>query len=122
MLDPHDEEFLKGLGFPFEVKAESAQDLVIIKQVTLPERYKPTQADILIKIPANYPALKLDMFYASPDITFATGAACPGTTATTIDGSKWQQWSRHLTEGQWRPAVDCLETYWFAVIWKELLQ
>lgn len=122
MLLPSDQEFLEGLGFQFEVKAGSNEDLVVIKQVTLNARYKPAVADILIKVPPPYPTVKLDMFYLFPDVTFASGGPCPGTTSCSIDGRQWQQWSRHLPDGVWRPATDCLETFWYGVIWKELLQ
>ena len=67
---------------------------------------------VLVLIPFGYSTTRLDSFYTSTALKRADGAM-PINTAPDHDlfGRKWQFWSRHLGENEWRAGQDGLDTY-----------
>jgi len=68
--------------------------------------------DLLIMVPSGYATTKLDSFYTIPRLRRADG-----TEPNTANGEqelfarKWQFWSRHLDDQDWRDGIDGLNTY-----------
>lgn len=129
-LPEFDQEFLADKGFAYTEKKDGDLRAIIMHDVVLPEgKYfaldpsgQPvpvTRADILIKIPDQYPDTKLDSFFARPFLKMAEGRADPPNSTGTerLFDQDWQFWSRHLnTAGYWRPGIDSLATYWNLVL------
>jgi Prokaryotic E2 family E len=68
--------------------------------------------ELLIIIPKGYATTRLDSFYTSPHLVRADGTDPDRATGREkIFGQEWQFWSRHLSEQEWRPGIDGLETY-----------
>jgi Prokaryotic E2 family E len=67
---------------------------------------------LLVVIPKGYAKVRLDSWYVSPPVYRADGspADCAGSESD-LFGRKWQFWSRHLTESEWRDGADGLEVY-----------
>jgi hypothetical protein len=67
---------------------------------------------ILVLIPKGYAKTKLDSWYIHPAVFLSGGqtANCAGVESD-VFGRKWQFWSRHLADGEWREGIDGLETY-----------
>lgn len=77
---------------------------------------------VLVLIPKGYAKTKLDSWYIYPAVFLEGGqtANCANGESD-LFGRKWQFWSRHLTDGEWRADIDGLETY-FHYIHGELRQ
>jgi hypothetical protein len=80
---------------------------------TQPQVLTPQQScTVAIQMPDGYPTTKLDSFYTFPRLVRADGG-CPINANGEMDicGQKFQFWSRHLDNTEWRPGQDGLETY-----------
>lgn len=68
--------------------------------------------DLLILIPEGYATTRLDSFYTAPRL-HVPGGGNPLQAAgdQVLFERKWQFWSRHLQEGEWRDGTDGLSTY-----------
>jgi hypothetical protein len=121
MLLDDDEQFLKEKGYSYTTALESSIVHVVIKGFPFPVTYKPTEADLLIRLPAGYPQANPDMFWTRPDVTLASGAAPQAaTTHETYLGQSWQRWSRHWGNA-WRAGLDTLRTF-IAAVQAELMR
>lgn len=69
-------------------------------------------AAVLVLIPKGYATTRLDSWYVQPGLFFPSGGVvdCAGSEADLFN-DRWQFWSRHLTDSEWRPDIDGLETY-----------
>jgi Prokaryotic E2 family E len=69
-------------------------------------------SDLMIVIPQGYATTKLDSFYMSTHLKRTDGAD-PVNTAKDQElfGRKWQFWSRHLDDRDWRNGVDGIVTF-----------
>jgi hypothetical protein len=67
---------------------------------------------VLVLIPKGYAKTKLDSWYVCPALFLGGGqtAECANGESEFF-GRKWQFWSRHLADGEWRADIDGLETY-----------
>lgn len=67
---------------------------------------------LLVLIPKGYAKTRLDSWYVKPGLFLPCGGLVDraGSEAD-LFGDTWQFWSRHLTDEEWRPDVDGLETY-----------
>jgi hypothetical protein len=69
-------------------------------------------AAILVLIPKGYAKARLDSWYIRPGLfTPSGGPVDRAGSEADLFGEKWQFWSRHLADNEWRPDVDGLETY-----------
>ena len=67
---------------------------------------------VMVLIPKGYSKAKLDSWYVSPPVFLANGQQPDrANSETELFGRKWQFWSRHLADDEWRDGVDGLETY-----------
>jgi hypothetical protein len=69
--------------------------------------------DLLLRLPQGFPDVPPDMWWMTPAVTYAaTGAEPPlANVREQYLGREWQRWSRHLSDGQWRPGRDSLRTF-----------
>lgn len=125
-LPEDDVEFLERKAIPYELKSETLPDGTARNGVLFPgfrfsgslftsdsnQLVSCTTCDLMILIPPQYATTKLDSFYTRPYLKRQDGSD-PQNTAIDQEffGTKWQFWSRHLGDNQWRPDIDGLETY-----------
>jgi hypothetical protein len=113
-------ESLKGDGLKFSVVPEGNMTCIVVQKFSLPAGYKRTEVDLLLRLPPGFPDAPPDMWWFDPPVQRADGQVIPATQITeTHVGRSWQRWSRHFQPGQWRPGIDCLESF-LALIRKEL--
>jgi hypothetical protein len=93
-----DEEFLEGLGLPWEAAKFQNASWIFIHGFPIRQGYNIGQATIGIWITPSYPVAQLDMVNALSNLL--------------IDGKSFQRWSRHRTpQNPWRPGLDSLATH-----------
>lgn len=69
-------------------------------------------AEILVLIPKGYSKTRLDSWYIKPALFMPDGSLIDRAgSETQMFNDTWQFWSRHLSDEEWRPDVDGLETY-----------
>ena len=103
--------YLTGRGIPFEEVEEGGQKAIILRRMALPSgRFDAAAADILVLLPAGYPDVAPDMFYALPWLRVVPSNQYPGAADQPFpfQGQTWQRWSRHNTD--WRPGTDGIWT------------
>ncbi|MCL4285020.1 MAG: hypothetical protein KJZ62_07935 [Fimbriimonadaceae bacterium] len=122
-LPDDDEQFLSELGLPWNLHpdGDSAGFLVVDQFCVSGGGLGPSPIQLMIRIPAQYPLSKLDMWYCSPAVRHqSTGAFPPQADVhETFLGISWQRFSRHLNDGCWKPGIDGLRTF-FRFILREL--
>lgn len=89
---------------------------LLILQFSVPEDFVQPTSDLLILIPAGYPASPLDMFYFDPPLRNADGRDAGALATEEHFGRHWQRWSRHY---QWVPGQDDLTRH-VEYVWHEL--
>jgi hypothetical protein len=115
-LPEQDEVYLQEKQYHWELIPDAGEQLLIVRGYELPAgKYTPSVVDLLIRIPAGYPAHNPDMFFIVQVVQRVDGTAPTAVTPTTINGATWHQWSRHYPPGLWRPGIDGLETYLHAI-------
>lgn len=93
---------------------------IVIKDYPLPAGFDVKNSDLLIRLQPGYPDVPPDMWWFDPPARRADGRPIPATEVIEQHlGRGWQRWSRHLSAGQWRSGIDCLESY-LALLNKEL--
>lgn len=117
MLSEDDHRWLKGKGFDFQVLPEEGVTNLIIKGYRLPPGFDHELTDLLVRLPAGFPDTPPDMFWVDPEIKLAkTGARAPASEHfENHAGRRWQRFSRHLSQGAWRPGVDSLESWMHSI-------
>lgn len=121
MLLEEDKGFLVQKGFDVDVARDEQGVLnVVIHNFKLSPKYTPQHTELLIRLLPGYPDVGIDMFWTKPDITFTDNNQKPPATEIHENhiGSEWQRWSRHPG---WRAGIDCMETFFFGAIFKELV-
>lgn len=109
LLPEDDVRYLNAKGLKYEVRQNSGETLVLIHDYALPSCYAPASCTLLIRLLPGYPNTNPDMFWTTPGVRLATGAAPAAADVIEIyEGTQWQRWSRHAQ--QWRPGVDNLQT------------
>jgi len=102
------------------ISVEANMTCVVIRNYGLPLGYDRAESDLLLRLSPGFPDLKPDMWWFDPPVRLADGRSVQATDLTEhYLGRSWQRWSRHLNDGQWRPGIDCLESF-LALIRKEL--
>lgn len=113
-------ESLKGDGLEYSIVPEGNVTCLVVQKFSLPDGYNRAESDLLLRLPAGFPDTPPDMWWFDPPIQRADGSKIPATEVTESHvGRTWQRWSRHFNAGQWRPGIDCLESF-LALIRKEL--
>jgi hypothetical protein len=112
VLAEDDTDFLQSRGVTFETHAEGEIVNLVISDYELPPGYDVTHADLLLRLPNGFPDARPDMFWLSPAVAFEGGAIPPGSEQREVYVERsWQRWSRHLSENDWRPGIDNLQSY-----------
>jgi|GEM_PF-1147892 len=125
-LPEDDVEFLCAKQIPHELKVEKLPDGTERRGIVFPgfgfrgnlramngtQLVPCTSCEMMIIIPAGYATTRLDNFYTRPFLKRPDGTA-PQNAAGEPDlfSTKWQFWSRHLADGDWRVGIDGLETF-----------
>lgn len=107
-----DQEFLDEYGCPWETIVDGSH-WVLIHEFRTDEGYNPPRATAAIRMETGYPNAELSMVYFSPALARKDGKPIGATQhVQTIDGKKYQRWSRHRTsENPWRVGLDFLDTH-----------
>jgi hypothetical protein len=113
MLPAVDTNFLAERGFDHTVQEDGGMTCVLFPGWRVPQGYRQTQTDLLLRLAPGYPDLPPDMWWCSPRLELVNGALPEATEHTEVYfGRNWQRWSRHFNQpGMWRSGVDSLESY-----------
>lgn len=112
LLPDNDLEYLMNKEIDFEEQLESSMISLVIKGFALPAGYQPSEVDLLLRLPVQFPQAPPDMFWIDPVVSYANGGIPPQTQAREIYvGRTWQRWSRHFGQSHWRPGIDDLRSY-----------
>jgi hypothetical protein len=104
----------------YQISSEANMVCLVLREYALPLGYDRPRSDLLLRLSPGYPDVPPDMWWFSPPIRLATGQTVKATDCMEQHlGRPWQRWSRHFNPGQWRPGVDCLETF-LALVRKNL--
>lgn len=115
-LPEQDEAYLREKGYLWELVATGGEQLLILHGYELPpDKYAPSVVDMLIRIPAGYPMVFLDMFFIAQEVRKTDGTFPTNISQLALNGGTWHQWSRHYGAGAWRPGIDGIETHLRAV-------
>lgn len=112
LLPDSDLEYLRSQGLDFEAQLEGNMISLVIKGFALPAGYQPSEVDLLLRLPLQFPQVPPDMFWTDPAISYTNGGTPSQTQAREVHvGRSWQRWSRHFGRSQWRPGTDDLRSY-----------
>ncbi|MDP2421337.1 multiubiquitin domain-containing protein [Sediminibacterium sp.] len=109
-LPAEDEQFLEGLGHPWET-ISCGSIWLLIHDYPVPSGYNQTTTTLALLIPPSYPAAEIDMAYFHPSLAKTSGRPIAATAGQPIDGKTFQRWSRHRQAGDWQPGVDSVITH-----------
>ena len=125
-LPEEDQEFLDENGIKYQELLENMPNGqerrgVLISSFTFSGNLRTTNGgslvkaeacDLLVVIPDGYATTKLDSFYTFPKLKCADGRDPQNATVdSALFGKRWQFWSRHLDDNDWRVGVDGLRTF-----------
>ena len=111
-LPDEDVDCLDALAFKWETAADGSTKWLIIYGYAIPAGYNHGTADLALRIPPSYPDDQIDMVYFRPALALASNKAIRNLSDATIDGKRFQQWSRHRTgENPWRSGLDNIGTH-----------
>lgn len=111
-LPEEDEEWLEGLGLPYELVNEGGVLRVVVSDWPVPAAYTESRVTANVRIDPGYPDSQIDMVYFYPQLVRRDGKAIGALTTDAFDGKVWQRWSRHRTPANpWRPGIDNLATH-----------
>lgn len=122
MLPVVDTNFLAERRLSHSVHEDGGMICVLFPDWRVPEGYRQTHTDLLLRLSSGYPDVPPDMWWCSPALVLLSGALAQATEVTEQHlGRSWQRWSRHFNQpGLWRSGVDGLESY-LARIRREML-
>lgn len=89
---------------------------LLIEGFAVPAGFTRSTADLMVLIPAGYPASPLDMFYFGPPLSKVNGHDAGALSIEEHFARRWQRWSRHY---DWSPGKDDLTRH-IEYIWHEL--
>lgn len=106
-LPPDDEAHLNSLGLPWETVIDANVQWLIVHDRPVPAGYTAERVRTALQIPAGYADVQIDMVYFEPALARRDGGAIGALAWHTIEGHRWQRWSRHRTpQNPWRPGID----------------
>ncbi len=112
LLADNELEYLRSKGLDFEAQLEGSMISLVIKGYTLPVGYHPSEVDLLLRLPLQFPQVPPDMFWTDPVVSYANGGTPSQTQVRESHvGRSWQRWSRHFGRSRWRPGTDDLRSY-----------
>ena len=106
-LPQADEDYLNGLGLPWETRVNAGNQWLVIHDWRLPKGYNVETNTLALRIPASYSDAQIDMVYFRSAVSRTDGRPIGALTLQPVAGENWQQWSRHRTTANpWRPGID----------------
>jgi hypothetical protein len=117
-LPSSDEDYLNGLGLPWEAVRQGNQQWLLIHNWKVPAGYSAQVVILALLIDPNYPDTQLDSFYVFPGLQLIDAGPIKNTTGELQVGqSKFQFWSRHRSStNPWRSGVDDIASHLTLVI------
>jgi hypothetical protein len=112
-LSADDIEYLNATGFGWQLIPDAGAFALVIHNYVLPGAFSPAAVDLMVRVPARYPAALLDMFNVFPAVQRKDGRTLLCLSFFSFQGKMWQQWSRHRTT--WNPLVDGVATHMMLV-------
>ena len=111
-LPASDENYLDGLGLPWETVKDGRTLWLLIYEWKLPRGYNATIARLALLIPPGYADSQLDMVYFHPALARTDGRTIRALASQSICGETWQRWSRHRTaQNPWRVGIDDITSH-----------
>lgn len=111
-LPAADEEYLDGLGLPWEAVKDGATLWLLIHSWKVPSGYNTESVSIALLIDPQYSDSQIDMVYFKPALARTDGKAIGALASQTICNETWQRWSRHRTAvNPWRAGVDDVSSH-----------
>jgi hypothetical protein len=119
-LPEADEIYLDGTGRTWETVVTghpgTIEQWLIVHDYPLPYGYNVSTARAALLIIPGYPDTQIDMVFFSPALSRTDGQSIARLTPRVVDGSQWQQWSRHRTgDNPWRPGIDDIASHFLLV-------
>lgn len=112
MLPSIDQDYLDESYPGHTVSNELGTICVVVPDFQLPKGFKQSSANLLLRLETGYPDIKPDMWWFTPAIQRLDDRQIPRTeTENVYFERKWQRWSRHLTDEQWKPGIDSIQSY-----------
>jgi hypothetical protein len=116
-LPSTDENYLNGLGTPWETVAEGQSQWLLIHDWKVPDGYNVERVMLALLIHPNYSDEQIDMFFLYPQVSRRDGGAIKQLIDQQIDGKTYQRWSRHRTaQNPWRPGIDDVSSHLTLVV------
>ncbi len=110
-LPKHDEDYLNGLGLPWETIRDGSQWL-LIHDWRIPTGYATDKTTVALLIPPAYADTQIDMVYFHPGLARTDARPIGALSMQAIQGVQYQRWSRHRTGANpWRPGVDDIASH-----------
>lgn len=111
-LPEADVDYLNSLEKSWETFREGGNQWLLIHSWDIPEGYNVKSTTLALLIPPSFPDVQIDMFYFADDLSCKSGKAIKALSHETINGKRYQRWSRHRTpQNPWRPGIDDLRTH-----------
>ncbi len=115
LLSPDDLAFLREKQVCFEAEQVGALVHVVVHEYALPQGYRPSVVDLLLRLPVNFPLAAPDMFWTDPEVRLSSGGyPAASSHFEEYGGRRWQRWSRHFAQA-WRVGTDNLRTFWGSI-------
>lgn len=112
VLPDEDVHFLNTIESETELIQEGNTKWLIFRSYKIPDGYNLEVADLAILIPPHYPTTGLDMMYFNPALTRKDGAVIGALSYQSIEGKRYQRWSRHRTAAnKWNPNIHNIESH-----------
>ncbi len=106
-LPAADEEYLEGLGLPWEALKHCESRWLIIHDWKVPAGYNRETVKLALLIPPSYSDGQIDMVNFAPALARNDGKAIGGLSVHAIGNESFQQWSRHRSQqNPWRIGTD----------------
>ena|ERR1700722_3352326 len=114
-LPPKLEHELDELRGQHKIEVTEEPDLINIVFLNLHvgEGYRPTNCDLLLRIPRSYPDAGPDMFWTAPEVLLANSRVPQAADVIeTYLGRRWRRFSWHRPPtSPWNPTVDNLHSH-----------
>jgi hypothetical protein len=126
LLPEEDQEFLSECAIKYEELTEKTPDgkerrAVVFPGFSFAANLRKMEGgalvgvetcDLLVVVPDGYATTKLDSFYTIPRLKRSDGQDPQNANGETpLFGKKWQFWSRHMDDADWRVGLDGLRTF-----------
>ena len=106
-LPEDDVRALDTLGYEWETIVVGGVQWLLVRDWLVPMGLSSRFVTAAVRIVPGYPAAALDMIYVSPPLRRNDGVAIAAVSEFLLDGTTYQQWSRHYTAANpWRVGLD----------------